>query len=113
MSKPQTGSLLEGPGAIEGEWFETLVVGDGFRLERILSRGHATPPGEWYDQVQDEWVTLLSGGAGLLFAGEAEPRILKPGDWVHIPARCRHRVEWTAPGCVTVWLALHHAPGDS
>ena len=28
-------------------------------------------------------------------------------DWVDIPAHRRHRVEWTAPGEPTVWLALH------
>jgi len=27
---------------------------------------------------------------------------------VVIPARCRHRVEWTDPDQETVWLALHH-----
>jgi hypothetical protein len=31
-----------------------------------------------------------------------------PGDYVHILARQRHRVEWTADGQQTVWLALHY-----
>jgi cupin 2 domain-containing protein len=30
-----------------------------------------------------------------------------PGDWLEIPARCRHRVAWTDPNQETVWLAVH------
>jgi cupin 2 domain-containing protein len=30
------------------------------------------------------------------------------GDYLHIPAHLRHRVEWTAENEVTVWLAVHH-----
>ncbi|NTV46153.1 MAG: hypothetical protein HGB11_06455, partial [Chlorobiales bacterium] len=37
------------------------------RLERIVSEGHATPGGEWFDQEWDEWVILLSGSATLRF----------------------------------------------
>ena len=33
-----------------------------------------------------------------------------PGDWVWLPARCRHRVAWTDPDAPTVWLAVHLAP---
>ena len=84
----------------------------GARVERIVSTGQATPPGEWYDQDGDEWVVLLSGAAGLLFEGEAAARPLEPGDWVLIPAHARHRVEWTAADEPTVWLAVHMAPGQ-
>ena len=31
-----------------------------------------------------------------------------PGDYLHLPAHKRHRVEWTAPDEPTVWLAIHH-----
>jgi cupin 2 domain-containing protein len=51
------------PGAEPDERFESLVRQPGFHLERILSWGHVTPEGEWYDQVDNEWVLLLSGGA--------------------------------------------------
>jgi cupin 2 domain-containing protein len=90
------------------EIFETLLETDRFRLERIISTGQATPAGIWYDQERHEWVALLSGKAGLLIEGEREPRVMKPGDHVVIPARCRHRVEWTDPDRETVWLALHY-----
>ena len=87
---------------------ETILEADRFRLERIISTGQATPAGEWYDQERNEWVALLSGSAGLLFEGEREPRVMKLGDYVIIPAHCRHRVEWTDPHHETVWLALHY-----
>ena len=43
------------------------------------------------DQEGDEWVILLLGSAGLLFDGEPEPRVLRPGDALNIPAHRRHR----------------------
>lgn len=91
------------------EAVEPLVENGRLRLERIVSFGQATPPGEWYDQERDEWVVLLSGEALLAFEGDAEPLRLRPGDHLLIPAHRRHRVVWTAPGAPTVWLALHYA----
>ena len=99
--------LAELPDARGGEVFETLVERCGVRLERIVSHGQATPDGEWFDQEWDEWVLVLSGRAGLLIEGEAEPHLLGPGDYLDLPARCRHRVAWTDPGGPTVWLAVH------
>ena len=89
------------------EIFENLLERPGFRLERIVSTGQATLPGEWLQQEEAEWVLLLSGRAAIRFEGETEGRELKPGDYLLIPSRCRHRVEWTADDDVTVWLALH------
>ncbi len=93
---------------VPGEIFEILLEAGNFRLERIVSHGQATPPGEWYDQDTHEWVALLSGAAGLRFEDEAAPRVLRPGDYLLIPAHRRHRVEWTDPEAPTVWLALHY-----
>ena len=39
--------------------------------------------------------------------GEADVRELKPGDYVHIPAHVRHRLEWTHTEQPTIWLAVH------
>jgi cupin 2 domain-containing protein len=91
------------------ERFDTLLARPGVRIERIVSTGQASPPGFWYDQPQDEWVMVLTGAAGLLVEGEAERR-LGPGDFAFLPARCRHRVEWTVDGEPTVWLAVHVDP---
>ncbi len=107
---PGSGNLFAGlPAAAPAERVDRLLAGGGFVLERIVSTGQASPAGAWYDQDQDEWVVLLSGGAGLRVEGEAAARVLAPGDWLLLPARCRHRVDWTAAGQPTVWLALHAA----
>ena len=91
------------------EIFQVLLSTGNFRLERIVSAGQATPPGEWCDQATHEWVALLSGGAGLRFEDEPDPRVLSPGDYLLIPAHRRHRVEWTDPEGPTVWLTLHYS----
>jgi cupin 2 domain-containing protein len=85
-----------------------LLRSRAVRIERIVSHGHASPPGFWYDQDVSEWVLLLEGAATLSFEGEAETLRLEPGDYVVIPAHRRHRVEWTEPGRPTVWLAVHY-----
>jgi cupin 2 domain-containing protein len=90
------------------EQIAPLLKTASFRLERIVSTGHATPPGQWYDQARDEWVLVLRGSAGLLFEGEHAPLTLHAGDYLTIPAHQRHRVEWTDPTEPTVWLALHY-----
>lgn len=108
MTKPPITNLFSGiPAELPHEDIEILLETPGFLLERIISAGQATPPGEWYDQDTHEWVVLLAGAAGLLFAGETRVRVMRPGDYVLIPAHCRHRVEWTDPEQKTVWLALH------
>ena len=96
------------PGALPKELFETLLQTDSFTLERIVSKGHATPLGEWYDQARNEWVILLKGSAGLRIEGEPEVITLTPGDYLHLAAHLKHRVEWTASTEETVWLALHY-----
>lgn len=114
VRKPRSGSLganlPEAPG--EAEIFETLAAHRGVRIERIVSTGQVTPPGEWYDQPHDEWVVLIAGAAHLRIEGEENYRTLEPGDWVLLPARCRHRVTWTQEDPPTVWLAVHFAPGE-
>jgi len=108
-----SGSLFDALTATAaGEVFTDLASGGRFRLVRIVSSGQATPPGQWYDQDDHEWVVVLAGRAGLLIEGEPGPRVLGPGDWLLLPAHCRHRVEWTAAGTPTVWLALHHTEAD-
>lgn len=108
MHQPPVNNLFSGiPGNIPEEISNVLLKAPGFHLERIVSAGQATPSGQWYDQEGHEWVALLAGAAGLLIEGETEVRVLGPGDYLLIPAHCRHRVEWTDPARQTVWLALH------
>jgi len=95
------------PGALPDELIEVLAASDKVRIERIVSMGHVSPGGFWYDQESDEWVLLLRGAARLLFEGDDRPVAMKPGDHLLIPARKRHRVEWTDPERPTIWLAVH------
>ena len=110
-SVPPTLNILSGlslPGADEA--METLLRGDGIRMERIVSHGHASPDGFWYDQNEAEWVLVMQGRARLTIEGEAEDRELGPGDNLFLPAHCRHRVSWSEPGRPTVWLAIFVDP---
>ncbi|HZK80201.1 MAG TPA: cupin domain-containing protein [Humisphaera sp.] len=95
------------PQSLPDELLQTLLQTSGFRIERIVSRGHASPPGFWYDQETHEWVMLLSGAARLLFEGE-EPVEMKAGSFINIPAHQRHRVECTDATQPTIWLAIHY-----
>lgn len=100
-------NLLESvPSNLSDELVQTIVSSSNMRIERIISHGHASPPGFWYDQEWRECVLVLSGRARLRLEGD-EPLELRPGAWVDIPAHRRHRVEWTDPDQPTVWLAIH------
>ena len=89
-----------------GEVVEEILRTETFRVERIVSRGQASPPDFWYDQKTEEWVLLVSGNATLGFDDGRKVQ-LKPGDHLLIPRHLRHRVEWTDPVAETVWLAIH------
>ncbi|MDC7786401.1 cupin domain-containing protein [Rhodoplanes sp. TEM] len=104
-----SGNLFAGAQARRAEeLIATLLATPDLKIERIVSHGQASPPGFWYDQAWAEWVVLLTGSATLRFEAEPTPRALAPGDYVHIPAHVRHRVEATDPEHPTVWLAVHH-----
>jgi cupin 2 domain-containing protein len=94
------------PAALPEELIETLATSATVRIERIVSLGHASPPGFWYDQDQSEFVVLLRGAARISFEDGVFEMV--PGSFVDIPAHRRHRVEWTNPEQVTVWLAVHY-----
>ena len=108
LSRFESGNLYDSlPAALDAELFTQLLSGGSFKLERIVSTGHVTPDGEWYDQDQAEWVVVLKGSASLRFKSESTPRTLREGDYLLIPPHLRHRVEATDPDQPTVWLAIH------
>ncbi|QLK61191.1 cupin domain-containing protein [Enterobacteriaceae bacterium Kacie_13] len=92
----------------QAETFELLLTQPGTRIERIISTGQSSPPDFWYCQPQNEWVMVLQGSAGLLLQDETETRVMKAGDFMNIPAFCKHRVEWTDAEETTIWLAVHY-----
>ena len=94
------------PANLPDELISTLLDAANIRIERIVSHGHASPEGFWYDQDENEWVIVLKGAARLRF--EDETVEMKPGDFVNIPAHRKHRVEWTTPDEPTIWLAVFY-----
>lgn len=101
------GNLLSFPASLRDdsrEFFQTLIRASGeVRVERIVSHGHVTPPGAWYDQEEDEWVTVLEGEARIAYPDGKEVRLGR-GDALLLPRRVAHRVAYTSAPCV--WLAV-------
>ncbi len=95
------------PESMDDEICDQLLKSDTIRIERILSKGHATAENEWYDQDENEWVMVVKGAGEIIFEdGSTVP--LKAGDYLNIPAHKKHRVLWTNPDEVTVWLAVFY-----
>ncbi|WP_240725031.1 cupin domain-containing protein [Mangrovimicrobium sediminis] len=95
------------PESLSEEAFEDLLRASGLRIERIVSQGHTSPEQGWYDQAENEWVLVLRG-AGRLQFDDGEEVYLRPGQYLTIPAHRRHRVSWTSPDELTVWLAVFY-----
>ncbi len=102
--------LVALPTRMSEELVTALLDSPHVRIERIISHGHASPEGFWYDQDQHEWVCVLKGATRLRF--EDHSIEMKPGDFANIPAHKKHRVEWTTPDEPTIWLAVHYGDGE-
>ena len=95
------------PANLEEERFESLINSGHVRIERIISKGHTSPESGWYDQEESEWVMVVQGEAVLSFEDQTSVH-LRAGDFINIPSRKKHRVEWTDPEGETIWLAVHY-----
>ena len=91
------------------ESVEVVAQWQDARIERIVSHGHTSPEGFWYDQDEDEWVMVLCGEATLAFDDSTRCK-LRPGDHLFIAAHRRHRVEHTSLTEPTIWLAVFKRP---
>jgi cupin 2 domain-containing protein len=98
------------PSALPEELFTHLLQTPGIRIERIVSQGHKSADGFWYDQPTGEWVIVLKGAARIEFEDSAID--MGPGDYLDIPARRKHRVAWTTPDEPTIWLAVYYGSGE-
>ena len=87
------------------EEFTELLGSSDVRIERIVSTGQATPPGQWYDQPEDEWVVLIQGEAVLQYES-GETLRMSAGDHILLPARCRHRVAYTSTQPPCIWITV-------
>lgn len=104
---PMTKNLLSDiPDRLARELFDTLAESGHVKIERIISKGHTTPDSHWYDQEQNEFVVIIKGEAVIEF--ESSSSHLHAGDFMIIPAHCRHKVAWTPPDTETIWLAVHY-----
>ncbi|WP_035985829.1 cupin domain-containing protein [Leptolyngbya sp. KIOST-1] len=107
-SSLEPGHLFQLPESLpDGEALTSLIETTNLRVERIVSIGHTTPPGDWYDQGWTEWVVLLQGRATLTYEDGAVLS-MGPGDYVLIPAHVRHRVDYTSTDPPCIWLAIHY-----
>ena len=102
------------PNDIPQEIFQDILKTNNLRIERILSPGQGangqhSPENHWYDQIENEWVLVLQGQAKLRFEKDDELVELSPGMFVDIKAGVRHKVEWTSPDQVTIWLAIFYS----
>jgi cupin 2 domain-containing protein len=95
------------PAHLTNEVFEGIIKSPNLRIERIISKGQSTPEGTWYDQDEHEWVMLLEGEALLWFDDGSSARLNK-GDYINIPAHCKHKVAWTSQEQITIWLAIFY-----
>ncbi|AQS37830.1 cupin domain-containing protein [Shewanella psychrophila] len=95
------------PSDLTDEAFEQIGGNAKILIERIVSKAHVTPEGQWYDQDRSEWVMVLQGEAKLQFE-QGELVHLQAGEHLDIPAHCKHRVAWTSTETETLWLAVHY-----
>jgi cupin 2 domain-containing protein len=103
MFKQNLFTDLESPDG--SERFDNILKRKDVRIERIVSKGHVSDPGFWYEQAWDEWVLVVSGSAVLEFDNDCLK--MMAGDHVLIPAFKCHRVKSTSLTDPTVWLAIH------
>ncbi|MBY8160418.1 cupin domain-containing protein [Vibrio fluvialis] len=95
------------PAELPNEQFTDLLRNRHVRIERILSKGHTSPESGWYDQDEHEWVLVLQG-CGTVEFDNGESTTLNVGDYLNIPAHTRHKVCYTSPDQVTLWLAVFY-----
>ena len=95
------------PDDLGAEAYNDIVRTPGVRIERIVSMGHTSPESGWYDQEENEWVIVLQGSGTLTFEDGSTAHLSK-GDHINIPAHRKHRVSWTDPTQLTIWLAVFY-----
>lgn len=87
-----------------GENILQLLAAGNARAEIITSFSASSPQDFWYDQNENELVSVLKGRAVLNIEGEIVK--MKKGDYITIPSNAKHRVESTSSKCV--WLCIYY-----
>lgn len=89
------------------ELFQSILSNDNLSIERIISTGQKTPDEQWLEQDKNEWVILLQGEAEIALENGVS-KILKAGDYIHIPKSTKHKVKRTSAKPHCIWLAVHY-----
>jgi len=106
MMQDDRGNIFDLPKTLPSqELVETLLNNNNILIERIVSTGQVTPPGEWYDQEQNEWLIVLQGEGELSYEDNSRIK-LTVGDYLLIPAHQKHRVEYTSTEPPCIWLTV-------
>jgi cupin 2 domain-containing protein len=92
---------------LDEEEFTAIIETAHIKIERIVSTGHHSEEGFWYDQADHEWVLVLQG-SGVIEYEDGRMIELNVGDYVNIPTHQKHRVKETSQSEPTVWLAVHY-----
>jgi cupin 2 domain-containing protein len=111
MKKAKTrGNLFRDlPPNKEKEVTEVLYRSSSLCIEHIVSLGQSSPEDGWYEQVEGEWVALVSGRATLEFLmedGRINEERMARGDYRWIRPYEKHRVKNTATEEPAIWLAV-------
>ena len=119
------------PKDIPEELFEKIVESKDVKIERIISRGHTTKEGKWYNQDKNEFVIVLKGyavieykdivkdkslsldsqrqtGERLMSVDYGKKIKMNVGDYLIIPAHVKHKVVKTSDKEETIWLAVFY-----
>jgi len=89
------------------ENYTTLLLGNRFHLEKITSKGYATPNDKWIVEKTNEFVMLLKGKAELLIENGQKIK-LDEGDYFLIPKNTKHKVIQTSRKPLCYWLTIHY-----
>ncbi len=87
----------------ENEITNSLFNNKSIRIEQIISTGQSSPENFWYNQIENEWVLILEGEGIIEFTDSSYKKLTK-GEYLFIPAHCKHRVKKTIDP--TIWLAV-------
>jgi cupin 2 domain-containing protein len=79
-----------------------LVENETVWIERIISTGQVT---NWYDQDENEFVSLLQGEAEITWADGSTTKLIA-GDTLLIPQHKRHQVSYTSSNPPCIWLCV-------
>jgi cupin 2 domain-containing protein len=89
------------------ENYSKILLGNSFHLEKIISKGYATPENKWIIEKTNEFVMLLKGKAELLFENGQNIK-LSEGDYLVIPKYTKHKVTRTSRKPICYWLTIHY-----